>query len=108
MIKLPFRIIKRGFWKDLIAISIVAMISEVKASDKEIKIESFEAYPTFESIGLRFGYEGDVDSNAVTDVHYRMKGTSGWNKAQSLTRILGNRFAGSIFFLKSQNDPAFH
>lgn len=74
------------------------------AAGNEIRVIGLEAYPTFESIGLRLSFDGDNDSNATTAVRYRVKGTNRWRPAQPLSRIRGNRFAGSILFLDSGND----
>ncbi|OGG03988.1 MAG: hypothetical protein A3F83_01680 [Candidatus Glassbacteria bacterium RIFCSPLOWO2_12_FULL_58_11] len=71
------------------------------ASDKGITLNSLEAYPTFECIGLRLAYGGDSDSNATVAVSFREKGRSQWRQALPLSRIKGDRFAGSIFFLKA-------
>ncbi len=71
----------------------------LRADENGIRVKAVEAYPTFESIGLRLAYEGDADSNATASVSYRLKGAGRWRQAQPLGRIKGSRFAGSVFFL---------
>ncbi|MFC1614409.1 hypothetical protein ACFL5K_03855 [Gemmatimonadota bacterium] len=75
-------------------------VFSIEAAQEGVRTKNLELYPTFECIGIRLHYEGDSDSNAVSTVRYRLKGSSLWLEAQPLARIKGNRFAGSIFFLR--------
>jgi hypothetical protein len=60
---------------------------------------TLEAYPTFNSIGVRLPFTGDADGDAVAHVEWRLRGESGWRRGVDLTRITNNRWAGSVLWL---------
>jgi hypothetical protein len=80
---------------------LLALITALPAlgADNGIRAGKLELYPTFECIGLRLSFEGDDNANATAAVRYREKGQAVWRQALPLPRIVGSRFAGSIFFL---------
>lgn len=60
---------------------------------------ALELYPTFESIGARLAYSGDLDGDATARLEWRPAGSSTWNPGVAMTRITNSRWAGSVFWL---------
>ena len=67
-------------------------------------------YPTFENLGIEWLIEGDDNQNGVVTVQFREKGKIEWKHGMPLFRVPAdeklsftwkNKFAGSIFNLKS-------
>ena len=74
------------------------------AAESALRSGDLELYPTFECIGIRLAYQGDVNTNSTTAMRYREKDQSAWREALPPARIRGDRFAGSIFFLTPGRD----
>ena len=69
--------------------------------DDRIWIRSVKAVPTFHSIGLYVGYQGDSDGDARCEVLYRTEGERGWRKALDLIRCPDDaEFRGSLLMLE--------
>src|SRR5512139_904709 len=88
-------------WKGFAGELLVLLAAAAPAADAESAVRAgrLELYSTFECIGLRLSYTGDANRNATAKLKYRETGSLVWRDALSPSRIRGNRFAGSIFFL---------
>jgi hypothetical protein len=62
---------------------------------------TLELYPTFQSVGVRLGYSGDLNLNGTAHLEWRRTGASTWTVGVPMTRITGSRWAGSVMWLSS-------
>ncbi len=60
---------------------------------------ALELYPHYETIGARLAYTGDTDLDATARLEWRVQGTTAWTPGVAMTRITGNRWAGSVLWL---------
>jgi parallel beta helix pectate lyase-like protein len=60
---------------------------------------AIELYPNYNAVGVRLAYTGDANANATARVEWRPQGASTWTTGVNMTRITGNRWAGSVLWL---------
>ena len=60
---------------------------------------ALELYPTYEAIGLRLAYLGDVNANGTAHIEWRIAGSTSWQTGVTMTRITNSRWAGSMLWL---------
>jgi hypothetical protein len=60
---------------------------------------ALELYPTLAAIGARLTYAGDADGDARARLEWRETGAATWRQGVAMTRITGQRWAGSVLFL---------
>jgi Right handed beta helix region len=60
---------------------------------------ALELYPTYQAVGVRLAYTGDVNANATARLEWRPTGASSWNTGVNMTRITNARWAGSVLWL---------
>ena len=82
----------------LFFVSLLTII--ICATAQAITLDGLITKGTFECIGVRVQYTGDDNQEATVAVRYREKGTATWLNGHPMIRIVNNRFATSLFWLK--------
>lgn len=72
------------------------------AVDKATAVGSLELYPNFQTLSVYARFTGDGNNNNDTRMEYRAAGAKDWREGHHLSRIAGDVWTGSIFWL----DPA--
>jgi hypothetical protein len=67
-------------------------------------LDSLELYPTWNNIGVRVFYTGDVNANAGGHLEWRVRGDIAWRRGVNLTRIANGRFAASVIRVAAGQD----
>ena len=73
------------------------------AAENATKAEGLELYPNFQTLSVYAFYSGDENANNSTRMEYREAGGQ-WREGHPLTRIYGNQWTGSVFWLKSATE----
>lgn len=80
----------------------VVCISAFAFAQDSTKALGLSLYATFNSIGIISSYSGDINGDNNASLEYRSVGSPEWIPAHKPSKIINDRYAGSIFFL----DPA--
>jgi hypothetical protein len=81
-------------------LAVVCFISVSAFAQDSTQALPLSLYATFNSIGITSSYNGDVNGDNSASLEYRSLGSSEWILAHTPSKIINNRYAGSIFFLE--------
>jgi hypothetical protein len=72
------------------AIAVLAFATPA-AAQNGTQAGTLELYPTFQSVGVRLGYSGDLNLNGTAHLEWRRTGASTWTVGVPMARINGSR-----------------
>ncbi|MBI1798540.1 MAG: right-handed parallel beta-helix repeat-containing protein [Candidatus Eisenbacteria bacterium] len=75
------------------------MLAAPAAAQNASTAGSLELYPTYQAIGVRLTYGGDLNGNASARIEWRPAGAPAWNAGMPMTRITNSRWAASVLWL---------
>jgi hypothetical protein len=85
---------------DIFTVLAVVCISASAFAQDSTEALGLSLYATFNSIGITSSYNGDVNGDNNASLEYRSLGSSEWILAHTPSKIINDRYAGSIFFLE--------